>query len=190
MRTSLEDYLPTDLQVKASMHFTPSILARRIAAELAPEPGMVVLDVGAGAGMFCIAAALVAPHAKFVGAEWRERLVETARTLARRFALENVSFVHADVLDLDWSAYDAFYLYNPFAEHVMERPFVIDKSVRLEPHLFTHYVRGVQDQLARAPIGTRVATYHGFGGELPPGYWRTTMHEYGTDRVEIWVKTR
>jgi predicted RNA methylase len=187
---SLEDHLPADLQVKASVHFTPVGLARRIAAMLAPEPGAVVLDVGAGPGMFCVAAALAARKSRFVGAEWRERLVEVARTLARRYELDNVSFVHADVLELDWSAYDSFYLYNPFAEHVMESPFLLDRDVRLDRARFTHYVRGVQERLALAPLGTRVATYHGFGGDVPPGYWLSSTHAYGTDRVELWVKTR
>ncbi len=187
---SLENYLPADLQVKASMHFTPASLAREIAKLLAPAPGATVLDVGAGAGMFCIAAALARRRSRFVGVEWRPRLVGVATELAARFRAHNASFVLGDALDLDWSAYDAFYLYNPFAEHVMESPFVIDRSVALEPTRYEHYVTGVQDRLAAAPLGTRVATYHGFGGEMPPSYVLAEHHVYGADRVELWVKAR
>jgi tRNA G46 methylase TrmB len=88
---------------------------------LAPEPGMSVLDVGAGAGKFCITAALAMPNAQFVGIEWRPHLVRFATRLAREWSLSNVRFVHGDALALDWSLYDAFYLYNPFAEQILNR---------------------------------------------------------------------
>jgi len=171
------------------MHFTPASVARRIAKLLAP-PGAVVLDVGAGAGMFCIAAALAQEDASFVGVEWRPRLVDVANAVAAHVHAHNARFVLADALDLDWSDYDAFYLYNPFAEHVMESPFVIDRSVELEPELYVPYVEGVQDKLARLPRGVRVATFHGFGGEMPSEYVLVTTEPYGTDRVELWVKAR
>jgi SAM-dependent methyltransferase len=186
----LEEYLPADLQVKATLHFTPSPLARHIAKILAPHPGTRVLDVGSGAGLFCVAAALVAPRAEFVGVEWRSRLVTIANELAARFDIANARFIQADALDLDWSAFDAFYFFNPFAEHVMESPFVIDRSVPLHPETYESYIIGVQDKLAPLPLGTRVATYHGFGGELPPGYVRVYEEEVGTDRIELWTKVR
>lgn len=187
---TLEDYLPADLQVKATMHFTPSAVARHVAKLLAPDPGTRVLDVGSGAGMFCVAGALAAPWAQFFGVEWRSRLVTVAAGLAERFQLSNAHFIHADALALDWSAYDAFYFFNPFAEHVLESPFVIDRSVALAPGSYIHYIAGVQDRLAALPLGTRVATYHGFGGELPPGYLLVTEEVLGTDRVELWIRSR
>ena len=143
----LEEYLPADLQVKATMHFTPPALARQVARILAPRDGMNVLDVGAGAGMFCIAAAQAARWAHFVGVEWRTRLVEVATKIAGQLRVPNVEFVCSDALALDWSAYDAFYFYNPFAEHVMESPFVIDRTVPLEPTRYDHYIDGVCERL-------------------------------------------
>jgi hypothetical protein len=187
---TLEDYLPADLQVKATMHFTPSVIARQIAKLLAPYPGMRVLDIGSGAGVFCVAGALAVPDAEFFGVEWRTRLVTVAKKLAEQLEISNASFVHADALDIDWSAYDAFYLFNPFAEHVMDSPFVIDRSVALDPSKYEPYIIGVQDKLAAMPRGTRVATFHGFGGEMPPEYLLVTVQALGTDHVEVWIKGR
>jgi SAM-dependent methyltransferase len=189
-RQSLEQLLPVDLQVKATMHFTPPEVARRVAKLLAPHPGAVVLDIGAGAGMFCIAAALAARSSQFVGVEQRRRLVDVANGLVERLQITNVRFILADALDLDWSVYDALYFYNPFAEYVMETPFLIDRSIAFDPKAFMPCIERVQDKLALQPHGTRVATYHGFGGELPEGYVLAAQEPYGTDRVELWVKAR
>jgi SAM-dependent methyltransferase len=187
---SLEDYLPTDLRALAARHFTPPVLARRIAAMLAPSPGTVVLDVGAGPGLFCVAAALAAGWAQFVGVEWRPRLVEVATTLARELQVSNLRFVHGNAFDVDWSQFDAFYLFNPFAEHVMPPELVIDHNVPLHPSLYEYYVEGVRDRLAALPLGTRVVTYNGFGGELPRTYVLASSEPYGSDSVELWIRTR
>ncbi|MBK9032985.1 MAG: methyltransferase domain-containing protein [Myxococcales bacterium] len=150
---------------------------------------MSVLDVGAGAGKFCIAAAGAVPGASFVGVEFRRHLVRVATRLARRAGLQNVRFIHANALDLDWSRFDSFYLYNPFAEQLFADRLVIDRTIDLDPINFILYVTGVRQRLADAPVGTRVATYHGFGAPPPLGYELAHEQQAGTDRVELWIKT-
>ena len=172
------------------MHFTPPAVSSQIARLLAPHAGARVLDVGCGPGLFCIAGALGAPWAEFVGIEWRPRLVSIARLVGDHLGVANARFIAGDALELDWSDYDAFYLFNPFAEHLLESPFVIDRSVRLEPSQFARHVAIVQAKLANLPVGARVATYHGFGGALPDDYALATRREHGTDRIELWVKVR
>ena len=51
-------------------------------------------------------------------------------------------------------------------------------------------VRLVEQVLRDAPIGTRVVTYHGFGGRIPRGYHLVTDERIGTDSLRLWVKTR
>jgi hypothetical protein len=46
----------------------------------------------------------------------------------------------------------------------------------------------VRERLHRARRGTRVVTYHGFGGDLPPSYRLELEEEAGTERIELWVK--
>lgn len=184
-----DEQLPLSLQVKAGTHFTPIAVARIAAKLLAPRPEMTVLDVGAGAGKFCIEAARVVPSARFVGVEWRAHLVRIATRLARSAGVANAQFIHGDALELDWSAYGAFYFYNPFAEQFYERLFAIDDTIVLDPVNFALYVAAVSERLDRAPPGTRVVTYHGLGGPLPDGYELDERHKIGSDHLELWIKS-
>jgi tRNA G46 methylase TrmB len=115
-----DQQFPRRLQIKSPIHFTPVTVARTAARLLAPRDGIRVLDVGAGAGKFCVVAAREVPCCTFVGVELRPHLVRLAKRLAHRFAVTNATFVCGDALDLDWSEYDAFYFYNPFAEQMRD----------------------------------------------------------------------
>jgi len=187
---SFDKQLPLGLQLKSSVFFTPIDVACHAAALLTPEPGMRVLDVGAGAGKFCLTAALEIRNATFVGVEWRGHLVRLATRLAMELRLSNARFIHADALDLDWSEYDAFYLYNPFAEHLFEAPLVLDHTIALDPRNFILYVSAVRSRLALARVGTRVVTYHGYGARAPLGYELARKDAAGSDCIELWIKTR
>lgn len=151
---------------------------------------MAVLDVGAGAGKFCITAALAVPSARFIGVEQRPHLVRFATRLAREWAVSNVRFLHGDALELDWSNYDAFYFYNPFAEQLFEPGLELDRTIDFNPARFILSVMAVRKRLAGARIGTRVVTYHGYGAEPPSGYELASGRSVGSDRVELWIKTR
>lgn len=182
--------LPLRMQMKSPVHFTPVAVAKHAARLLAPRPGMRVLDVGAGPGKFCVVAAREVPTATFVGVELRPHLVEVARTLASQANLENVSFIEANAMDLDWSEFDAFYFYNPFAEQLYDLRSAVDRSLTLDPPKFVEYVTGTRQRLSVAPVGTRVVTYHSFGAPAPHGYDLFESHTIGSDRLELWVKTR
>ena len=187
---AFDERLPTSLQMKSSIHFTPVEVARQAAALLTPSAGMTVLDVGSGAGKFCLTAAHTIRDATFVGVEMRGDLVRVADRLAIELGVPNVQFVHGDAFDLDWSAFDAFYLYNPFAEHLLERAFLLDDKIERDPQTFGDYVAAVRDRLVEARIGTRVVTYHGFGGALPSCYRLAVQLAIGSDRIKLWIRTR
>jgi len=182
--------LPLRIQMKSSIHLTPVAVARRAAHLLAPEPGMRVLDVGAGPGKLCVIAAREVPTCTFVGVELRPHLVRVARKLAARLAVTNASFVEGDAFDLDWSGYDAFYFYNPFAEQLHDTDFALDQTLTLVPSRFLEYVLQVRQRLAGARLGTRVVTYHSFGAPAPDGYDLVECHPIGTDSLELWIKRR
>ena len=149
---------------------------------------MRVLDVGAGVGKFCIIAAHEVPRSRFVGVELRPHLVDIARQLAARFEISNVSFVQGDALGLDWAGFDAFYFYNPFAEHLFDPAFVIDHAIDLAAPNFLVYMMGVRARLAAARAGTRLVTYHGIGAPPPAGYQRVSTHHVGPDILALWIK--
>lgn len=187
---AFDEQLPINLQLQAGFHFTPVAVARAAAQLLAPRPGMSVLDVGSGAGKFCITAAAALPEVEFVGVEWRPSLIRIARTLAARSAITNVQFIQADALDLDWSEFDAFYFYNPFAEQLFDGSFKLDGAIASDQLDFITYLGAVRERLACARLGTRVVTFHGFGA-APPLCYEFQIAQTSIDgRLELWVKTR
>lgn len=149
-----------------------------------------MLDVGAGPGKFCMVAANEVRHSTFVGIELRPYLVRTAKRLAARHSIENVQFLVGDALDLDWSRFDAFYFYNPFAEHLHQPAFALDQTIEADPAKFVRYMIGVRQRLLVAKPGARVVTYHGFGARVPYGYELVEKCVAGSGQLELWIKTR
>lgn len=168
-------------------HWTSCEIAIRAARLLGEKASDRVLDIGSGAGKFCVLGALSSP-AQFFGVEIRKPLHQAAIKLREEFDLEKrIEFFEGNAVDLDWSSYNAFYMFNPFYEHIAS-------SIRMEPALefgmnkFEQYVRGVQAKLRRASIGTKVAIFHGFGGGIPQGYRRVLREAAGSDFLDLWIK--
>ncbi len=186
----LDAELPPGLRWKAWMHFTPVAVARGAVALLAPAPNTAVLDVGAGAGKFCLVAAAAYPATTFVGIEQRPPLVRIATRLARQLGLPNTEFHAGDAFALDWQRFAGFYFYNPFTEQTLAGPLVLDREGTPDPTGFMRDLEATRTRLAVAGLGTRVVTYHGFGAPPPAGYDQLASVPIGTDRLELWVKAR
>jgi predicted RNA methylase len=172
---------PTWVRRRSWVHWTPVAVARRAAAWLAPSPGARVLDVGAGVGKFCTIAALCR-GARVVGVEQHADFVDVARQVAKHYGVgEQVELVAGDMSAVIWAEFDGLYLYNPFADGPEDG----------RPMRATAQVRFALDQLAAARLGTRVATYHGLGADLPPSY-RQVAEAAGTanddEALHFWVK--
>ncbi|HVU00474.1 MAG TPA: hypothetical protein VHE30_01935 [Polyangiaceae bacterium] len=165
-----DQYLPRDLRILSPMFWTPLRVAVR-AAEWIDEFGIrSVVDVGSGVGKFCVATAL-ASRARFVGVEHRERLVVVARELASVFGCEDrVLFAVGQLPSATVPAADAYYAYNPFEENVFRAHERIDSSVELSLARYGRDRAAMQDLLNRAPLGTYLLTYNGFGAPVPGCY--------------------
>lgn len=146
-------------------HTTPVEVSARAAAWLAPDGDARVLDVGSGAGRFCLAGALTTPG-HFTGVEQRPWLVEAAREASLKLRVTTADFVCGDVRAVDWGAFDGFYLFNPFGENHLPDEERIDHDVELNADRHDGDVAFVEAQLLRAPAGTRVAIWHRFSGML------------------------
>lgn len=181
---------PPEIRALSQVHWTPVAIARRIAKFLVSKPGTRVLDVGAGPGKFCMVGALCTPG-QFTGIEQREGLVKAARETLARTKITNVHIIEANILDIVFSQYDAFYLYNPFTENLLTFD-KIDDTVQLSRKLYWRYTSYVLGQLAAAPLGTRIATY--WNGEIPLGYSpvETTQPDQFVlpGAVKFWRKTQ
>ncbi len=179
------EVFPDWAQPPSRIHWTPVAVARYIAWQLTRHGAKRIVDVGSGVGKFCLVGALTTP-ATFLGIEQRSHFVQAARQAATRIGLDRCTFTLGNMTALDWSEFDAYYLYNPFAEHRMAQP--IDKTIQRSIRRYRKYVRFAEEQLAKVSAGKLLATYHGFGG-TPPAGWRQLLNEAcGSGRVELWRK--
>ncbi|MGK5085273.1 methyltransferase domain-containing protein [Bdellovibrionota bacterium FG-1] len=177
---------PSAIRKLSETHWTPVEVAIRAAELLVTSGKSRVLDVGAGCGKFCTVAAL-SSHGHFIGIEQRPHLSEVARKTAEELGANQASFIQGNMADLDWSFFDSFYLFNPFYENKM-KSIRIDETVSHNQDKFNRYIEIVQTKLRVARPGTQVATYHGFGGDMPVGYHRMKREPIGTSYLELWVK--
>lgn len=182
--TAFDAVYPSQISAVAEQHWTPLHIVRQVADFLGDE-GKHVLDIGSGAGKFCIAAAHFAPYTKFTGVEVRKKLVKAATDLQKRLAIENASFIHGNFMDLHFADYDHFYFYNAFYEHINAQG-RIDNDVPFSDALFEYYADNLSRMLSERPAGTKVATYHSFHGEIPIGYERVACQ--GGGELTFWVR--
>lgn len=177
---------PDRIRQLSSVFWTPVHIAAPAADLLVTAPDIRVLDIGCGPGKFClVAASLTDGH--FTGVEQREDLIAAARSAVAELQLTGIEFLHANVVDVSFADYDAFYIFNPFEEN-MYQSHRIDSAVPLSPELFKAYTGYVAEQLGRRPLGTRVVTYMGYGDEIPACY--TCELTFFGDDLKLWIKTR
>jgi len=183
-----DNLFPDKYQKLSETHWTPVEIARRAAQLLVIDSTTRVLDVGSGVGKFCLVGALTTPG-QFVGVEQRTHLVKFAQKLVTTFQIPRVKFVEGDVRSLDWSQFHGFYIYNPFVENLYSSDVQIDQTVKFGEIRYKELVQWVQKRLHLLPVGTRVVTYHGFGGEMPPGYELKVEEPGEGDFLRLWIKT-
>lgn len=179
-------FFPVSVRGLSQIHWTPVNAAVRAAQLAVRKPGDQVLDVGSGVGKFCLVGAL-ATEGKFTGVEQRGYLVDHARDIVSRYRIARVQFIHKNMLDLDWAAFDAIYLFNPYSEN-LDETIRIDTHVELTSDLYIKYIRGTQMKLAALKVGTRVVTFNSFGGDFPPSYRLVHKEEISFLPLEVWEK--
>jgi predicted RNA methylase len=145
-----------------------------------------ILDVGSGCGKFCLVAALSC-LGQHIGVAQRPYLVDIAKIASSELGTTNVAYIQDNMAELDWSFFDGFYFSNPFYEHKV-KSIRIDATLSYSRAKFVRYVEIVKSKLKLAREGTKVVTYHGFGGDMPLGYQCLNKDPIGTSYVELWVK--
>lgn len=174
--------LPPEFQQVSPQHWTPLDVIRRVSTWIDQMDIRTVVDIGAGVGKFCVAAALTS-RARFVGIEQRERLVLAARQLAQSFQIEDrVSFEWGIVGSRTLPPADAYYLFNPFGENLYANGGYIDQEVELSWHRYARDVETTRQFLDEVPLGTYVITYNGYGTTLPRAFFDVEV-EYSLTNV-------
>jgi len=176
---------PPPIRVAAEFHFTPVDVAKFAAQVLVNRPGMRVLDIGSGAGKFCMIGA-TCTNGHFTGVEQRETLCQLSNQLAEGYMLSNVSFVHSNITDIGFDGFDAFYFFNSFYENI-NRDNPIDSSVKLDRRRYDEYSLCVRQKLDAMPLGTRLATYFSYLDEVPGSYM--VRMTYFNGYLKLWEKT-
>jgi hypothetical protein len=181
-------FLPGRLRSAAPYFWTPLSVAAR-AAEWFEDCGIQsVVDIGSGAGKFCVAAALMG-RARFIGLEHRGPCVLAARELARLFEVsEQVCFVEGSFGVRHTPEAEAYYLYNPFAENLFGERERLDDEAALSLERFRRDVDAALQFFDRAPVGTYVLTYNGFGAEMPDGYSQIRSDVALPNVLRLWRK--
>lgn len=181
-------HLEPETRSASTCFWTPLDVARRTAELLEARGVKRVLDVGSGAGKFCVVGALTSTL-QFTGIEQRGHLVRAANHLARRFKVDDrVSFEEGTLARFDASTFDALYFFNPFAESKFAEEDRYDDFIELGEQKFQRDVWFAEQLLAGLPVGTLVATYHGFGGYLPGCYEPAHIEEAGSSFLRMWKK--
>lgn len=181
---SFDSFLPAHLKTAARLYFTPIDVAKKAAEWLTETNASRILDIGAGVGKFCITGAKNS-NSHFYGVEHRESLANIGNRIAQHFGLTNVSILHSNILDINFSDYDAFYLFNPFYEN-LEFVKRLNDEIDLEENLYQVYLDYTESQLDSAKTGTRLVTYHGNNFEVPNSYKKET--EAFNGELKLWIK--
>jgi predicted RNA methylase len=176
---------PERIKTLSALHWTPIDVALRASQFLAPKPNFRVLDIGSGAGKFCFVGA-TSTEAFYTGVEQRKSLVEISKRVCHFHCVENIEFVHSNIVDIDFRKYDSFYFFNSFYENLAPWG-TIDKRVDLNSTLYHKYCRHIKQAFKALPSGTRIATYCGSEDVIPNGYELMGVEVKGL--LHFWKKT-
>jgi SAM-dependent methyltransferase len=184
----LDEVYPPAIRAVSSSFWTPVRVALRAAELLVTSPATRVLDVGSGVGKFCLVGA-AATGATFVGVEHRARFVAMATRVAAECGVPSAHFRCATFETVDVEEFDAIYFFNPFEENLWRPADRLDETVPLSRERFALDTTRAKQLLARARVGTRVVTYHGFGSNMPPGFRLDVRERQGSGCLDRWTKT-
>ncbi|WP_235832342.1 methyltransferase domain-containing protein [Flavobacterium zhairuonense] len=165
---AFNELYPRRIKRLAARHWTPVAVAKFASEYLVDRPNKRVLDIGSGAGKFCLVGA-ASTTGRFYGVEQRASLVKLSKKIAERHYVTNVEFIHSNINKINFSDYEAFYFYNSFYENI-DSSCSIDKTIAPERELFYSYSKYVKEQLEKTPVGTRLVAYWSNWEEIPDSF--------------------
>jgi hypothetical protein len=186
--SAFDEIYPRAVRSASPVHWTPLRVCARVVELLGLAPGQRLLDIGAGAGKFCIVAAAMS-RASVRGVEREAYLAGVAREAARRFGID-IEVVEGtfDPEDASNLLVDAVYLFNPFIETLF-LPGVGELASRDARRALAD-IEAAEALLAALRVGTRVVTFFGFGGEMPATFELRAREAWEGGDLELWEKRR
>lgn len=180
--------LPAELRAVSRDYWTPMAVIRRVAGWLRAERVDSLVDIGSGAGKFCVATALLT-SCRVIGLEQRASLVAVARSLATLFEVDDrVRFIDGAFGEVPTPAAAAYYLFNPFGEYEFSTARDLDDGITFSDHAYARDVDALTRVLARAPVGTVVVTLNGYGADPPASYEQVRVDLTHRAALRLWKK--
>ncbi len=173
----------------APLYWSPLAVAQKSAEWFADAGVRSVVDIGSGAGKFCVAAALFG-QCRFTGLEQRPFLVRSARALARLFDVnDRVRFVEGALGVVPTPIADAYYFFNPFGDYSFGFGHFEEMGGRYSDERRVNDIATAEQLLRRAVVGTWALTFNGFGGRMPEGYDLVRIDWDLPGALRLWRKT-
>jgi Methyltransferase domain len=173
-----------EMKKVSDIHFSPIEVSKIAARYLVDKKGVRILDIGAGAGKFCMIGSS-STEGIFTGVEQRVNLHNLAKSIAQKYNLINVVFINSNITDISFKDFDGFYLFNPFYEN-MNASGKMDDLVELKRELYDEYSLYVKNQLDSKPLGTKLVTYFSYMTEIPNSYQLQFSDFEG--KLKMWEK--
>lgn len=165
---AFNDLYPKHIKALSGRHWTPVAIARMAARYLVDNGDKKVLDIGSGAGKFCLVGA-ASTKGVFYGVEQRASLTRISKKIADKYKISNVEFIHSNINEISFLDYEAFYFFNSFYENI-DTSCSIDDTVLPDKDLYYDYSDYVKEQLNKTPVGTRLVTYWSKWDEIPDSF--------------------
>ncbi len=137
-----------------------------------------MVDLGSGAGKFCLVAALLHPEVDWVGLERRAVLVREAERWRAAFGITNCHFEKTDAAAAPLGRFAGAYAFNPFFEHVDTGGRIADDT-EFSVAAYRGSCAALRQNLAATPPGFRVVSYFCHGREIPTRFERIWEAEDG-----------
>lgn len=181
---AFDQLYPINIRELSELHWTPLKVAKIAAKFLASDDNARIIDIGAGAGKFCIAGSYYT-SGTFTGIEQHKNLVRAGNKVINDLGLSRVTLQHGNFMELDISRFTGIYFFNSFHENIVDTP-LPDKKVERTTELYEKYTNHLFATLEAMPTGTRLATYWLSTTEIPACYRLHGAHF--NDLLKLWVK--
>lgn len=186
--TLFDHLLPPALRAVSDDYWTPAPVVRQVASWLREEGVGTIVDVGSGAGKFCVGLALLS-GLRVIGLEQRPSLVTAARALTARFGLhDRVTFIEGAFGTVPTPAADAYYLFNPFNAYTIDSAEAASDDITFTRETWRRDVEAMTRFLAGLPVGAVVVTYNGFGRYPPRTFEQTRVDLSFRGPLRLWTK--
>jgi hypothetical protein len=160
----------------SAQHFSSFYTCKQVLDFFGSDESLNVLDIGSGIGKFCFLGALLT-KSNFTGIELRESLHKWAEHVRSVAQMNQIQFLNGDVKDLNFQAYNCFYLFNPFMEY-KDGKRKIDATISTERGAYTDLLSSLFNKLEALPSGIKLATYH-VGMDLIPTTYQLVDRKLG-----------